>query len=112
MRAREMVKVAEHGCCGLGHVDMDMQGSGPQSQHTTGDTIPECEIPQGAAVSRPDCAELGFTETLVCSKCARLESKLSTAGADLVAECNSCCSDDHDNTALTKAASAELEICQ
>ena len=33
-------------------------------------------VRQGAAVQRSDCADLGFTETLVCSKCARLASAI------------------------------------
>mmetsp|Transcript_15342 Transcript_15342/g.35181 ORF Transcript_15342/g.35181 Transcript_15342/m.35181 type:complete len:84 (+) Transcript_15342:44-295(+) len=57
------------------------------------------------------CRELGFTETLVCSKCSRLEESIKDT--DLVNECRSCCSEDVDDaTGLAKAASIVLEICE
>uniref|UniRef100_A0A6U4IGA5 Selenoprotein F/M domain-containing protein n=1 Tax=Hemiselmis andersenii TaxID=464988 RepID=A0A6U4IGA5_HEMAN len=66
-----------------------------------------------AAVSRADCAELGFTETLVCSKCDRLSKAVGEAGGQLVQECSECCSEDHaEDRVLAKAHSAEVEICQ
>ena len=56
------------------------------------------------------CRELGFTETLVCSKCDRLEQVVKDEG--LVKDCRSCCTEDVDDSAgAVKAATAILDIC-
>ncbi|EKX38781.1 hypothetical protein GUITHDRAFT_115110 [Guillardia theta CCMP2712] len=47
------------------------------------------------AEKNASCRELGFTETLVCSKCTRLEESIKDT--DLVSECRSCCSEDVDD---------------
>ncbi|KAJ1486179.1 hypothetical protein T484DRAFT_1790716 [Baffinella frigidus] len=56
------------------------------------------------------CRDLGFTETLVCSKCSRLEEMVKDE--QLAKECRGCCSEDVDDAAASvKAASAVLEVC-
>merc|ERR1712216_780450 len=69
-----------------------------------------CATCAGAAPAATGCRELGFTETLVCSKCDRLEQVVKDAG--LVKDCRSCCTEDVDDSASSvKAASAILDIC-
>ena len=61
----------------------------------------------GASPSAEECLELGFTDTLSCSQCAKMGEFVKDEA--LLADCKTCCVDD--NEAATTYASAVLEVC-
>lgn len=61
----------------------------------------------GSAASL-DCLEAGFTASLRCSSCAKLESLVPDP--ELAADCGACCSEDL--SASASYASAILEVCE
>jgi len=61
------------------------------------------------------CAELGFTDRVSCATCRKLGEFLNgknNADESLVAECNSCCSEETDKQQQASLfATASLEVC-
>ena len=55
-----------------------------------------------------ECLEAGFTASLRCSSCAKLEALVPDA--ELAADCNACCLEDAATTA--SYATARLEVCE
>jgi len=56
------------------------------------------------------CAQLGFAETLMCSKCQKLRQHVP-ANDPLIGECDGCCIDDTAKTMKQQFASASLDVC-
>lgn len=54
------------------------------------------------------CLELGFTDTLACTQCAKMAEFVSDA--ELLKECRGCCTED--SAADVTYVTAKLEVCE
>ena len=64
-----------------------------------------CGVSAGPSVE--ECLDLGFTDTLSCSQCAKMGEFVKDEA--LLADCKSCCVEDSDGA--TTYARAVLEVC-
>eukprot|EP00455_Lapot_gusevi_P005914 TRINITY_DN12526_c0_g1_i1.p1 TRINITY_DN12526_c0_g1~~TRINITY_DN12526_c0_g1_i1.p1 ORF type:complete len:145 (+),score=32.72 TRINITY_DN12526_c0_g1_i1:69-503(+) len=65
--------------------------------------------PLGVLTENSNCLELGFSETLVCSACTKLEQFVKSS--ELLSECRKCCAEESGSQLKAKYSSARLEIC-